>query len=241
MQLRVHLCLSTATFEYARRLLLTEHSMNSAITSFSLARHCTSTASQHACAFDPGCMGHAFRMRGKKPSQRCRAHRDEAEARRVDSRLTVRHARASRSVAIHERADHVAPPAPRTRCVSTRVRTGGAACALESDGALTRALLSARAPQFDWSWLDADCLRFGSSEMYAFVSSICACANVTETNARNSPAVPYGAVFSLDRGVWNLGEGNAVRRLGGLDGGSALRNHVRLATVRDLDIITVAV
>jgi hypothetical protein len=235
MQLRVHLCFvcSPRHFVYQCCLLLTERRMNESITHFSAARHCTSTASQHA-----------FQMhlsRGKKLSRTRRTRCGDADAHRVDSRRTARHAWALRSVAIHGCIGHLARLAPRTRCVSTRVRVGRVACALKLEGALTRAPLAARSPQFDCSWWGADCLRFGSGRMCAFVSSICARANVTETNARNSPAVPYAAVFSLERRVWSAREVMRWGRSGGLDGGSALRNHARLATVRDLDIITVAV
>jgi len=91
----------------------------------------------------------------------------------------------------------------------------------------------------------ADVLRFGSSVMCSFVSAICADANVTETNARNSSAVPYRAA-SLDReDVFGSRGGDAAgaarRALGELGRGLHRMDHARLATERDLDIITVAV
>ena len=155
MQLRVHLCFvcSPRHFVYQWCLLLTEHRMNDVITSFSLARHCTSAASQHE-----------FRMRlpsGKKLSRTCRARCADVEARWVHLRWTTKPGRDLRSVAIHGRAGHVLPVALRTRCVLTCAQPCGTARALVSAGPSTRALLVARASRFGCSWLAADYFRFG--------------------------------------------------------------------------------
>jgi len=154
MQLRVHLCFvcSPRHFVYQCCLLLTEHRMNDVVTPFSLARHCTSAASQHE-----------FRMRlpsGKKLSQKYRARCADVEARWVHSLWTAKPARDSRSVAIHGRAGHVRV-ALRTRCVLTCARPCGMARALVSAGPLTRALVVERASRFGCSWLVADYFRFG--------------------------------------------------------------------------------
>jgi len=202
MQLRVHLCFvcSPRHFVYQCCLLLTERRMNDDITSFSRARHCTSAASQHE-----------FRMhwpRAKKPSRKVRMHCGESETHWVDSRRTARHSRNSRSVAIHGRAGHVASRVP--RCTSTRARVCGASCPLGSagGGALMQAPFAAQTPRFGCSWLAADCLRFESDGVCAFVTSICAHASVTKTNARNGSAVPSRAVFCAREGrVWKAGEG----------------------------------
>lgn len=123
MQLRVHLCFvcSPRHFVYQCCLLLTERRMNDVITSFSLARHCTSAASQHE-----------FRMhlpRGKKLSRTCRARCRDSEARWVDLRWTAKCARDLRSVAIHGRAGHLFLPVSRMRLVSRRARPARMACA----------------------------------------------------------------------------------------------------------------